>query len=134
MARDKSRTKQSSTLKKDFDAEFSAGNKDQPDVPHTQESTVEGNSNNEDSFDSNYDEDISMKKQVSVKVYYSTPEKRGPRKPPDPFYTARENPNGFYMKKGDGSSDEEEQPKRKREDAGNDISDTNDSGDNGDYG
>ena len=73
MARGKIKIKQSSTLEKDLDAEFSAGNKDQPDVPHTQESTVEGNSNNEDSFDSNYDEDISMKKQGSGKVYDSTP-------------------------------------------------------------
>ena len=42
MAIGKSKIKQSSTLKKDLDAEFSAGNKDQPEVSHTKDSNVEG--------------------------------------------------------------------------------------------
>ena len=73
MAIGKSNIKQSSNLNKDLDAEVSAGNKDQPEVSHTEDSTEERTSNNEDSFDSNYDEDISMKKQCSYKVYDSTP-------------------------------------------------------------
>ena len=55
MARSKSNIKQCSTLKKDLNAVVSAGNKDQPEVSHTEESTGEGTSNDEDSFDSNYD-------------------------------------------------------------------------------
>ena len=39
MARGKIKTTQSSTLKKDLDAEVSAGYKDQPEVPHTEDST-----------------------------------------------------------------------------------------------
>ena len=39
MARGKIKTTQSSTLKKDLDSEVSAGNKDQPEVPHTEDST-----------------------------------------------------------------------------------------------
>ena len=76
MARGKSNSKQSSTLKKDLDAEVPADNKDQPEVSHTKDSTGEGTSNDEDSFDSNYDEDISMKKQGSGKVY-DRPLRRG---------------------------------------------------------
>ena len=49
----KSKTKQSTTLEKDLDAEVLADNKDQPEVSHTKESTGEGASNYEDSFDSN---------------------------------------------------------------------------------
>ena len=55
-ARDKSKTKQSSTLEKDLDAEASADNKDQTEVSQTKESTGEENSNDDESFDSNYDE------------------------------------------------------------------------------
>ena len=61
MARGKSKTKQSSTLEKDLDAEASENNKDQTEVSQTNNSTVEGNSNDDDSFDSNYDEEIPMK-------------------------------------------------------------------------
>ena len=132
MAVGKSKTKQYSTLKKDLDDEVSAGNKDQPEVSHYEESTGEGTSNYEDSFDSNYDDDISMKKQVSGKVYDSTPAKRGPRKPKVPAYTTKTISKDIYTKKGDYSSGEEEQSKRKMKDAGNDSSDHKVSGDNGD--
>ena len=76
MNRGKSKTKQSSTLEKDLDAEVSADNKYQPEFSHTKDSTGEGTSNDEDSFDYNYDEDISMKKQGYVKFYDGTPAKR----------------------------------------------------------
>ena len=45
MARGKSKINQSSTLKKDLDAEVSADNKDQPEVSNTKDSTGEGTSN-----------------------------------------------------------------------------------------
>ena len=120
MARGKSKNKQSSTLKKDLDAEVSSGNKDQPEVSHTEDSTGEGTSNDEDSFESNYDEYISMKKQGSGKVYDSAPSKRGPRNPKAPDYTAKKNQKDLYMKKGDDYSDKEDQSKRKRKDTGDD--------------
>ena len=47
MARGKSKTSQSSTLKKDPDAEVLADNKDQTDISHTKDYTGEGDSNNE---------------------------------------------------------------------------------------
>ena len=50
MARGKSKINQSSTLKKDLDAEVSAGNKYQPEISHTEDSTGEGTSNNEGYF------------------------------------------------------------------------------------
>ena len=53
MARGKSKTTQSSTLKKDLDTEASADKKDQTEVSKTEESTGEGTSNDDDSFDSN---------------------------------------------------------------------------------
>ena len=56
MARGKSNTKQSSTLEKDLYAEASADNKDQNEVSQTKDSTGEGTSKYDDSFDSNYDE------------------------------------------------------------------------------
>ena len=56
MARGKSKTKKYSTLEKDLDAEASADNKYQPGFSHTKDSTGEGTSNDDDSFDSNYDE------------------------------------------------------------------------------
>ena len=56
MARGKSKTKQSSTFKKDLDAEASEDNKDQTEVSQTEDSTVEGTSNYDYYFDSNYDE------------------------------------------------------------------------------
>ena len=73
-----------------------------------------------------------MKKQGSGKIYDSTPVKRGYRKPKAPAYTANKNPKDLYTKKGDDSSDKEEQSKSKRKDAGNDSSDPNDSSDNRD--
>ena len=73
-----------------------------------------------------------MRKQGSVKVYDSTPAKRGPRNPKSPAYTAKKNPKDLYTKKGDESSDKEEKSKRKRKDAGDDSSDPNDSGDDRD--
>ena len=53
MAKGKSNTKQSSTLKKDLDAEAPADNTDQTEVSQTEESTGEWTSNDDDSFDSN---------------------------------------------------------------------------------
>ena len=53
MARGKSKTKQSSTLDKDLDDESSADNKDQTEVYQTKDSTGEGTSKDDDSFDSN---------------------------------------------------------------------------------
>ena len=132
MAIGKSKIKQSSTLKKDLDAEVSADKKYQPEVSYTEESIGEGTTNDGEPFDSNYDEYISMKKQGSDKVYDSNPAKRGPSKPKSPAYTAKKNPKDLYKKKGDDSSDEEEKPKRKRKDAGDDSSDPNDSDDDGD--
>ena len=79
MAKGKSKTKQSSTLKKNLYAEASADNKDQTEVSQTRDSTGEGNSNDDESVDSNYDEEIPMKKQGSGKVYDNTPAKRGSR-------------------------------------------------------
>ena len=73
MARGKGKTKQSSTIKKDPDDEASVDNKDKYEVSQTEDSTGEGNSNNDDSLESNYDEEIPMKKQGSGKVYGSTP-------------------------------------------------------------
>ena len=55
MARGKIKTKQYRTLEKDLDAEASADNKDQTEVSQTRDSTGEGNSNDDESFDSNYD-------------------------------------------------------------------------------
>ena len=130
MARGKSKTKQSSTLEKDLDAEASADNKDQPEVYQTEESTGEGTSNDDDPFDSNYDEEINMKKQGSGKVYDSIPTKRVSRKPKAPAYTAKKKLKYLYTKKVDEPSDEEEQYKRKSKDAGDDSSDPNNSGDN----
>ena len=73
-----------------------------------------------------------MKKQVSGKVYDSIPAKRGSSKLKDPAYTAKKNPKDLYTKKGNDSSNEDDQSKGKKRDAGDDISDPNDSGDNGD--
>ena len=81
------------------------------------------------SFDSNYDEEIPMKKQGSGKVYDSTPTKRGYRKPKSPVYTAKKKTKDIYMKKGDDSSYKEEQSKGKKKDAGNNRSDPNNGGD-----
>ena len=106
MARGKRKTKQSSTLKKYLDAGTSTDNKDQTEVSQNEESTGEGTSNYDDSFDSKYYEEIYMKKQGSGKVYDSTPAKRVSSKPKAPAYTAKENPNYLYTKKGDDSSDE----------------------------
>ena len=72
-----------------------------------------------------------MKKQGPGKVYDITHAKRGFRKPKAPAYTAKKNRKDLYRNKGDDSSDEDEQSKRKRKDAGKDISDPNDSGDDG---
>ena len=132
MARFKSKTKKSSTLEKDLDAETSADNKDQTEVSQTDDSNGEGTSNDDESFDSNYDEEIPMKKKGSGKVYDSTPAKRGSRKPKSPAYTAKKNPKDLYTKKGDEYSNKEEQYKGKRKYAGNNSSDPDDSGDNGD--
>ena len=104
MARGKIKTKQYRTLEKDLDAEASADNKDQTEVYQNEDSTGEGNSNNDDSFDSNYDEEILTRKQGSGKVYDSTPEKRGSRKPKAPAYTAKKKLKDLYTKKGDDSS------------------------------
>ena len=98
MAIGKSNIKQSSNLNKDLDAEVSEGNKDQPELSHTEDSTEESTSNDEDSFDSNYDEDISMKKQSSYKVYDSTPAKRGHRKLKAPACTANKNQRIFIRR------------------------------------
>ena len=73
-----------------------------------------------------------MKKQGSGKVYDSTPAKRGSRKPKASPYTTKKNLKYLYTKKGDDSSDEEEQSKGKSKDAGGDSSDPNDSSDNWD--
>ena len=73
-----------------------------------------------------------MKKQGSGKLYDSIPAKRGSRKPKAPAYTAKKNPKDLYTKKGDDSSDEEEQSKGENNDAGDDSSDPKDSGDNRD--
>ena len=73
-----------------------------------------------------------MKKQSSIKVYDSTPAKRGSRKPKDPAYTSNKKPKYLYTKKVDESSNEEEQSKGKRKDAGDNSSDPNNSSDNGD--
>ena len=132
MARGRSKTKQYSNLEKDLDDEASADNKDQTEVYQTKDSTGEGTSKYDDSFDSNYDEEIPMKKQGSGKVYDSTPAKRGSRKPKDPAYTAKKNPKDLYTKKCDDSSNKENQSKGKKKDAGKDSSDPTDSGDNGD--
>ena len=132
MARGKIKTKQYSTLKKGLDAESSADNKYQPEFPQTEDSNGERNSNNDESFDSNYDEEIPMKKQGSGKFYYSTPAKRGSRKPKAPAYNAKKNPKDIYTKKGDDSSYEEEQSKGGRKYAGDDSSDSNNSGDDRD--
>ena len=129
MARSKSKTNQSSTLEKDLDAKASANNKDQPEFYQTEDYTGEGTSNDDDSFDFNYDEEITMKKQISGKVYDSTPVKRGSKKPKSPAYTAKIKPKYLYTKKGDDSSNEEEQSKGKRNDSGDDSYDPNDSGD-----
>ena len=56
MATGKRKTKQSSALEKDLDAETSADNKDQLEVTQTEDSTGEGTLKDDDSFDSNYDE------------------------------------------------------------------------------
>ena len=80
MDRGKGKTKQSSTIEKDLDDEASAENKDKSEVSQTEDSTVDNNSNNDDSLDSNYNEEIPMKKQGSGKVYDSTPAKRGSKK------------------------------------------------------
>ena len=130
MARGKGKTEQSSTLEKNLDYEASAQNKDKSEVSQTEDSTGEGNSNNDDSLESNYDEEIPMKKQGSGKVYDSTPAKRGSRKPKASPYTTKKNLKYLYTKKGDDSSDEEEQSKGKSKDAGGDSSDPNDSSDN----
>ena len=53
MARGKGKTKQSSTIEKDLDDEASADNKDKSEVSQTEDSTGEGDSNNDDSLDSN---------------------------------------------------------------------------------
>ena len=84
IARGKSKTKKSSTLEKGLDSEASADNKDQTEVSQTEDSTGEGPSHDDDSFDLNYDEEITMKKQGSGKIYDSTPAKRGSRKPKAP--------------------------------------------------
>ena len=73
-----------------------------------------------------------MKKQVYGKVYDSTPAKRGPRKPKAPAYTAKKYPKDLYMKKGDESSNKEEQSRSKRKDAGDNSCGLNDSGDDRD--
>ena len=130
MARGKGKTKQSSNIEKDLDDEASADNKDKSEVSQTEDSTGENNSNNDDFLDSNYDEEIPMKKQGSGKVYDSTPAKRGYRKPKASPYTAKKKLKYLYTKKGDDSSDEEEKSKGKRKDAGGDSSDPNDSSDN----
>ena len=124
VARGKSKTKQSSTLEKYLDAGASADNKDQTEVSQNEESTGEGTSNFDDSFDSKYYEEISMKKQGSGKVYDSTPAKRGSSKPKAPAYTAKKKPKDIYTKKGDDSSNKEEQSKGKKKDAGDNRSDT----------
>ena len=56
MAKGKSKTKQSSTIEKDLDDESSADNEDQTEVSQTKDSTGEGTSNDDESFDSKYDE------------------------------------------------------------------------------
>ena len=68
------------------------------------DSTGEVTSNDDDSFDSKYDEEILMKKQGSGKVYDSTPAKRRSRKPKSPAYTAKKKPKYLYTKQGDDSS------------------------------
>ena len=130
MARGKGKTKQSSTMEKDLDDEASVENKDKSEISKTEDSTGEGNSNNYDSLDSNYDEEIPKKKQGSGKVYDITPAKRGSRNPKASPYTDKKNLKYLYTKKGDDSSEEEEQSKGKRKDAGGDSSDTNDSSEN----
>ena len=99
MARGKSNTKQCSILKKDLDAEASADNKGQTEVSQTEDSTGEGTSNYDDSFDSNYDEEIPMKKQGSGKVYDITPAKRGSRKSNLQPKLPRKNQNIFIRRR-----------------------------------
>ena len=72
-----------------------------------------------------------MKKQGYVKFYDGTPAKRWSSKPKAPAYTAKKNPKDIYTKKDDESSNKEEQYKRKSKDAGDDSSDPNNSGDDG---
>ena len=70
-----------------------------------------------------------MKKQGSGTVYDRTPAKRGRWQPQSPAYTAKSMPRDIYTKKGDDSSNKEEQSKRK--DAGNDAPDPKKCGDDG---
>ena len=132
MARCKSKTKQSSILEKDLDAEASSDNKDQTENYQTEDSTGEGTSNDDNSFDFNYNEEIPMNKQGSVKVYDSTTAKRGSSKTKAPAYTSKKKPKDLYTKKGDESSDKEDQSKGERKDAGDDSSDLYYSSDNRD--
>ena len=72
-----------------------------------------------------------MKKKGSEKVYDITPAKRGSRKPKAPAYTSKKNPKYIYNKKCGDFSEEEEQSKGGNKDAGDDRSDYNNSGDDG---
>ena len=71
-----------------------------------------------------------MKKQGSVKVYDSTTAKRGSSKTKAPAYTAKKKPKDLYTKKGDESSDKEDQSKGERKYAGDNNSNPEDIGDN----
>ena len=75
-ARDKSKTKQSSTLEKDLDAEASADNKDQTEVSQTRDSTGEGNSNDDESFDSNKMRKY-LRRNKALERYMIVPLRRG---------------------------------------------------------
>ena len=65
-----------------------------------------------------------MKKQGAGAVYYGNPTKSGRRELQAPVYTVKRKPRDLYTKKVDESSDEEEQSKSKRKDAGDDSPDS----------
>ena len=100
MARVNRKTKQCSTLEKDLDAEASSDNKYQPGVSQTEDSTGEGTSNDDNSFEYNYDEEIPMKKQGSDKVFDPTPVKRRSSMPKVPSYTAKKQIERYLYEEG----------------------------------
>ena len=113
MARGKSRTKKCRTLVEDLDADDSSKKRSIFGDTKAEGTNSRGASDDEDSNGSQDDADISVKKQGSGTVYDRTPTKRGSWDPQAPAYTANSNPMDLYTKKGDDSSNEEDQYKRK---------------------